>query len=286
MLSITIDSCDVKVNVEAAKSLVDAINDLFGSLDSRSCLSLDEAEHNIVESTQSIRQKALELYASQQSSAKETASVSCPKCDQACRSWRQRECQITTLCGVIRVKRWVYCCPNNHYHIPWDTKQKLKGKYTHRVAEMMCRFAANFDYRAAAEELARQGVKVSHTTIHKKVREWSKDLRAVEQVEQQTLEPNERWYVSVDGCHTNSLVGWKETKVSCVYRDYPQLGPNSISRARPESIGYTASRQNAEQCDKDLYVLATKSGIYQAEIMKQEVVFFGDSATWIWKLGR
>ena len=151
---------------------------------------------------------------------------------------------------------------------------------------MMCRFAVNFDYRAAAEELARQGVKVSHTTIHKKVREWSKDLRAVEQVEQQTLEPNERWYVSVDGCHTNSLVGWKETKVSCVYRDYPQLGPNSISRARPESIGYTASRQNAEQCDKDLYVLATKSGIYQAEIMKQEVVFFGDSATWIWKLGR
>ena len=44
MLSITIDSCDVKVNVEAAKSLVDAINDLFGGLDSRSCLSLDKAE--------------------------------------------------------------------------------------------------------------------------------------------------------------------------------------------------------------------------------------------------
>ena len=77
----------------------------------------------------------------------------------------------------------------------------------------MCRFAANFDYRSASEKLARQGIDVSHTTLHDKVHEWSKDLRALEQVECQTLTPYERWYVSTDGCRTNSPEGWKETKV-------------------------------------------------------------------------
>ena len=146
----------------------------------------------------------------------------------------------------------------------------------------MCRFAANFDFRTAAEELMRQGIAVSHTNLHNKVREWTKDLRALEQVECQTLEVHERWYMSSDGCHTNSPEGWKETKVSCIFRDYPQRGPNSISRARPESIRYTANRQNAEECGKDLYELATRSGIYQKDIMQQEVVFLGDGAAWIW----
>ena len=236
----------------------------------------------VLEGTRALGQKLLEMHASQQASTKETEPVSCPKCEKTCRSWRKRERQITTRCGDIRVERWVYQCDAKHYHTPWDTKQQLKGKYTHRVAEVMCRFAINFDFRSAAEELARLGIDVSHTTLRDKVCEWSKDLRALEQVECQTLEPNERWYVSSDGCHTNSPEGWKETKVSCVYRDYPQLGPNSISRARPQSIRYTANRQNAEQCGKDLYALATRSGIYQEDIMKQEVVYIGDGAPWIW----
>lgn len=284
MFSISLESCEVKENIEAAMSCVEAINDLVGTLGTGSCVSLDEAEQRILEGTQSIRRKLLEMSVNQVSSVPEPEPIACPKCEKPSGRRRRRERHLTTLCGVIRVERWVYCCQDKHYHTPWDTKQKLKGKYTHRVAEMMCRFAVNFDYRAASEELARQGIKVSHTTLHKKVREWSKGLRALEQVDCQTLEPYERWYVGSDGCHTNSPAGWKETKVGCVYRDYPQLGADSISRARPESIRYTANRQNADQCGKDLYALATKSGIYQEDIMEQEVVFIGDGAAWIWHL--
>ena len=225
MLSISLESCEVKENAEAAKNLVDEINDLFEVLGSGSCMSFNEEENHILEGTQALGQKLLEMHASQQASAKETDPVSCPKCEKACRSWRLSARQLTTLCGVIRVDRWVYHCDSKHYHTPWDTKQQLKGRYTPRVAEKMCRFAANFDYRSAFEELARQGIDVSHTTLHDKVRKWSNDLRALEQVECQTLAPYERWYVSTDGCRTNSPEGWKETKVSCVYRDYPQLAP-------------------------------------------------------------
>ena len=284
MFSISLASCEVKEKAEAVENLVAEINDLFEGLGSRSCMLLDEAEHYILEGTRFLGQKLLELYASQQASAKDPVSVSCPECDKDCHSWRKRERQITTLCGVIRVERWVYSCQAKHYHTPWDMKQQLKGKYTHRVAELMCRFAAQLDFRSASKELALVGVEVSHTTLHKKVREWSKDLRALAQVDPQTLGAHERWYVSADGCHTNSPEGWKETKVSCVFRDYPQLGPKSLSRARPESIVYTANRQDADQCGKDLYALATNSGIYQEDIAKQEVVFIGDGAGWIWNL--
>ena len=43
------------------------------------------------------------------------------------------------------------------------------------------------------------------------MREWSKDLRALEQVERQTLEDNERWFVSNDGCWR---VGKKQKSVA------------------------------------------------------------------------
>ncbi len=116
MLSISLASCEVKENVEAAENLVVEVNDLFGALDSRSCLSLAEAEHHILEGTRALGQKLLEMYTSQQASAKETEPVLCPKCEKACRSWRKRERQFTTLCGVIRVEQWVYHCDAKHYH--------------------------------------------------------------------------------------------------------------------------------------------------------------------------
>lgn len=74
---------------------------------------------------------------------------------------------------------------------------------------MMCRLSVRHTYREASDELSRQGI-ISHTTLNKKVSEWTKDLRAQEQVEGQTLADNERWYVSSDVCHTNSPEGWKQ----------------------------------------------------------------------------
>ena len=48
MISISYDSCEVKENVEAAKNLVDEINDLFADLGSDSSLSFPEAEQHIL----------------------------------------------------------------------------------------------------------------------------------------------------------------------------------------------------------------------------------------------
>ena len=229
-------------------------------------------------------QKLLEVCVSEAASHQSTAPVECPQCEQACRPIQKCGVNITTLCGKIRVQRWVYKCVSGHYHRPWDMCQKLKGKWTRRVVERMCYMAVHFDYRAAAKELSFQGIKVSHTTLHKKVREWTEALSATQQVAPQKLEENQRWSVSCDGCYTNSPDGWKEVKVGCMDRDYPQYGVDVAPSARTSSIRYVAPRKDAAHFGKELFSLATNSGIYQEAIGTQEIVFIGDGASWIWNL--
>ncbi|RKU12814.1 hypothetical protein C6501_10435, partial [Candidatus Poribacteria bacterium] len=156
MFSISLDSCEVKEIAEVAQNLVDEMNDLFGSLGSGSSVSLHEAEHQVVQGTQSLRHKLLEMFANQETSVPEPEPIVCPECDKPSVRQRPRERQWTTLCGVIRVKRWEYCCPEKHYHRPWDMRQKFRGKYTHRVAESMCRLSARLSFREASDELLRQ----------------------------------------------------------------------------------------------------------------------------------
>jgi len=43
--------------------------------------------------------------------------------------------------------------------------RKLRGRYSKKVAEVMCRLSARLDFREAVDELKRQGIEVSHTTL-------------------------------------------------------------------------------------------------------------------------
>ena len=288
MISITLDRCEIKENQEACESFVESINAMARDIFSEPGISLSDAESRVYEGFHLIRQKFLEMFLSHQANEEPSEPVDCPKCGQACRRRYKRERRITTMCGVIRVARWVYGCAAGHYHVLWDGKQKLTGQWTHRVVEMMCRLAARLDFREAAEELSYHGIKVSHETLHQLVGELAEGLDIPEQVEIQKLEPNQRWYVSCDGCHTNSPDGWKEVKAGCVYRDYPQPpnSPGAISRARTTSIRYVASREAASDFGKELYKLAINSGLYQEDIDTQEIVMLGDGAAWIWNIAK
>lgn len=284
MFSISLESCDVNEFEEAYKKFLETVNDFAEDIFSDPDIPLEEAETCILEASRSWGQKFLEMFVSKKAGEQAGEPVRCPQCQQACRAWCKRERRVSTLCGVIRVERWVYRCGSCHNHVPWDADQKLRGGYTHRVAEAMCRLAARLDFREASDELSRHGIQVSHTTLHQCVREWSKEVNVAEEVETQRLEDNQRWYVSCDGCFTNSPDGWTEVKVGSIYRDYPQHGSDAIPSARTSSIRYVATRNNAAHFGKQLYALATNSGIYQEAIDTQEVVFIGDGAAWIWNL--
>ena len=148
------------------------------------------------------------------------------------------------------------------------------------------RLAAQLNYRAAAAELEHQGIKVSHTTLHQKVGEWSSGESVCDYVNEQSLEAGARWYVSCDGCYTNSLRGWKEVKVGCVSKDYPHTTATSVIKMRPSSPRYVAAESQAMDFGGQLAALATQTGIYQDEktMDTEEVVFIGDGAAWIWNL--
>ena len=171
-------------------------------------------------------------------------------------------------------------------HTPWEVRQGLRGQYTQRVSATMMRLAAQLNYRGAAAELKHHGIQVSHTTLHKKVQEWSAGEDASAYVDKQSLDVGARWYVSCDGCYTNSLEGWKEVKVGCVCKDYPHTNVTSVLKMRPSTPRYIASESQAVDFGRQLAALAIQTGIYQDEttLETEEVVVLGDGAPWIWNL--
>ena len=170
--------------------------------------------------------------------------------------------------------------------MPWEARQGLKGQYTQQVSATMMRLAAQLNYRAAAAELKHHGIEVSHTTLHQKVRAWSEGEAVSDFVDEQSLEADARWYVSCDGCYTNSLTGWQEVKVGSLCKDYPHTNATSVIKVRSPSLRYLAVRGTAADFGQRLAALATQTGIYQdpAVLDTQEVVVIGDGAAWIWNL--
>ena len=251
-------------------------------------VSIDDVEERVSAAARSWAQRLSESILSETASSTEGSPVSvpCPSCQKHSHRYRCRARNFTTACGVLRLPRWEYKCKCGHIHVPWEVRQGMKGQYTRQVAATMMRLAAQLNYRAAAAELKHHGIQVSHTTLHKKVREWSADEVVSDYVDEQSLEAGARRYVSCDGCHTNSLAGWKEVKVGCVSKDYPHTGATSVIKMRPSSPRYIASQSQAADFGQQLAALATQTGIYQDEttIDTEEVVVIGDGAPWIWNL--
>ena len=171
--------------------------------------------------------------------------------------------------------------------MPWQVRQRLKGKYTQSVDAAMMRVAAQLNYRTAAAELKHHGnLEVSHTTLHEKVQAWSSGESVSDYVAKESLDVGARWYVSCDGCQTNSPDGWQEVKVGSIGKDYPHQNATSVLKIRPPSLRYVASRSGVADFQHHLAALATQTGIYQDEktIADEEVVVIGDGAVWIWNL--
>ena len=264
------------------------LQEIFQDLTGDASVSITAVEDQVLSAVSSWAQRLSEAILSETASAPAASpvSVSCPSCQGHSHRHRCRARNFTTACGVVRVRRWEYKCQCGSIDVPWEARQGLKGQYTPRVSETMMRLAAQLNYRAAAAELEHHGIKVSHTTLHQKVGEWSSGESVCDYVDEQSLEVGARWYVSCDGCYINSLEGWKEVKVGCVSKDYPHTNATSVMKMRPSSPRYVAAESQAMDFGGQLAALATQTGIYQDEktMDAQEVVFIGDGAAWIWNL--
>ena len=120
--------------------------------------------------------------------------------------------------------------------------------------------------------------------LGRKVQRWASGESVSAYVDEQSLAPGARWYVSCDGCHTASVDGWQEVKVGCLYGDEPHCSPGSMPSTRSSSLRYVASRTDAVSFGSQWFDLATASGIYQDKTDTEEVVVIGDGTPWIWNL--
>ena len=264
------------------------VQEIFQELTDAEGVSIAAVEKRVLAAVSSWGQRLSEAILSETASSTRVSPmcVSCPSCQGQSRRYRCRGRTFTTVCGVVRVFRWEYKCRDGHIHVPWDARQPVKGRYTQKVAETMMRLAAQLNYRAAVSELKHHGIEVSHTTLHRKVREWSEGEAICDYVDAQSLDAGARWYVSCDGCYTNSPVGWQEVKVGSLCKDYPHTNATSVLKVRPPSLRYVAARESAAEFGRQLAGLSRKTGIYQnaATLDTQEVVVIGDGAAWIWNL--
>ena len=264
------------------------VQEIFSQVVCDASVSLETLEASVNQACRELGRKVLEDCFSESAAESDSASVACAACSGEARRLRQRKCYIETLCGVVRVSRWVYRCACGVSVVPWDSREGLKdGAYTVGVAQTMCRLAARLDFREAASELKHHGIRVSHTTLQHKIQRWAAGESISTYVDPQSLEPGSRWYVSCDGCYTASETdGWQEVKVGCLYRDDRHPDPGSIASTRSSSLRYVASRGDAVSFGSHWFDLATASGIYQDETDTEEVVVIGDGAAWIWNLSQ
>ena len=262
------------------------VQEIFSDVVNDASVSLETLEASVRQACRELGRKVLEACFCEKAAESDSVSVACQACGGEARRLRQRKCYIETLCGVLRVSRWVYRCACGTSIVPWQSQEGLKdGAYTVGVAKTMCRLAARLDFREAAEELKHHGIRVSHTTLQRKVQRWASGESVSAYVDRQSLDPGSRWYVSCDGCYTASETdGWQEVKVGCLYRDDPHPDPGSIASTRSSSLRYVASRGDAMNFGSQWFDLATASGIYQDETDTEEVVVIGDGAAWIWNL--
>ena len=269
--------------------ITEEVQKIFQDLTGDSSVLISDVEEQVSAATASWGQRRpSEGILSELANAPDMAqkSVVCRECQGRSHRYRRRSRSFTTRCGVLRLPRWEYKCRCGHIQVPWDLRQPLKGRYTHQVAQAMMRLAAQLDYRSAAAELKHQGIEVSHTTLHQKVQAWSEGDQVCDYVNETSVDVGERWYVSCDGCHTNSPVGYKEVKVGSIGKDYPHQNATSVMKIRPPSLRYVASRGAAKDFGHHLTALAAQMGIYQDEnrLETEEVVVIGDGAPWIWNL--
>ena len=262
------------------------VKEIFSDVVDAESVSLERLESEVLRASRELGRRVLQTCLSQSADAVEVCDEEtlCEVCGGQLRRCQKRRRYVETLCGVVRVSRWEYRCDQGHSHIPWDVNEGVAEGYTKGVAETMCRLSARLDYREAALELKHHGIRISHTTLQKKVQQWASGKSVSDSVSPQSLAEGSRWYVSCDGVHANSPHGWKEVKVGCLYTDVAAEAPGGLCAAESSSLRYVASSSDAQTFGKEWFALATASGIYQDETDTEEVVVIADGAAWIWNL--
>jgi len=101
--------------------------------------------------------------------------------------WRNKGVQaihVTTVNGIVAVRRRVYWAPSQGGCAPLDDWLGLNRRYSRGVREMVCRVGLDGSYRKAAQDLHRLGqIRLSYQTLRDLFQQEGRTVRLAEQQE-------------------------------------------------------------------------------------------------------
>ena len=106
------------------------VNEIFSDVVSDESVSLKTLETEVLRASREVGRRVLEACIGQRASQEDSAGVACQVCEAELGRFQKRDRYVETLCGVVRVSRWVYRCEQGHFHVPWDSASGLKGGHS------------------------------------------------------------------------------------------------------------------------------------------------------------
>ena len=115
------------------------VQEIFQELTETEGVSIATVEKRVLAAVGSWGQRLSEAILSETAGSTRGSPVSlpCPSCQGHSHRHRRRARNFTTVCGVLRLPRWEYKCKCGSIHVPWETRQELKGQYTQQVSATM-----------------------------------------------------------------------------------------------------------------------------------------------------
>ncbi|MDD5351449.1 MAG: ISKra4 family transposase [Chthoniobacteraceae bacterium] len=204
-------------------------------------------------------------------------------CGKTQKYMNDREREVVTLLGVVRLKRSYYWCAACHRaEAPLDVRLQIEGTpFTPGVREMIGRVDAEVAFERGRELMgALANVWVSKRT-HEQVAEGiGAEFLPERRPEKRALPANRRavdqLYLSADGTTAPTLDGWREVKIGAIFEGHR----GRDGEPRRDATRYFGDVTDSEAFGERWYQVARSMGLEDAH----RVIVLGDGAAWIWNL--
>jgi len=173
--------------------------------------------------------------------------------------------------GEFTVRRRYFICPScAGKRLPLDERLNLEGRFTKTVEEMMALVGVMHSSRRASAVLETlSGLCISSTTIMRYTASIGQEAHrhVINRPAESPLPPECLCaYVSADGVMVNTLSGWREMRLGCLYDD------DGYRR-------YVAALADSNEFGRMLRQMVCLAGGQHAH----ELVAIADGAHWIWE---
>ena len=197
--------------------------------------------------------------------------------EQTCRCGRRmvvkdlRSRKIYGRHGEFTVRRRYFICPScAGKRLPLDERLNVGGRFTKTVEEMIALVGVTHSSRRASAVLETlSGLCISSTTIMRYTASIGRQAhqQLINRPAESPLPPEcPRAYVSLDGVMVNTLSGWREMRLGCLYDD------DGYRR-------YVASLADSGEFGRMLRQMVCLAGGQRA----RELIAIADGAHWIWE---